>query len=213
MRRCIFLLIFLISVTAGNVFAEEGKENVINFTKIQEEYKTYSSPVGISANSLGDVAIGFEDHHINVYGKDGNFKYGFAFKLYGTYFFNMDDQNIIMIFNVRGDTCYYFNTDAELIKKEKISDREEIKRYYKNYYNKRSVNIDEINYLLKEVFGYTKLIKTDANGNETIIFETGSQYIGRVFISLIILIFVVIVICGVIKTVSTEMKKYKEKTK
>lgn len=124
-------------------------------------------------------------------------------------FFGIDDENNVMIFNVRGDTCYYFNTDAELIKKEKISDREEIKRYYKNYSNKTSVNVGGIKYVLKENFGYAKLVKIDENGNESIIYEMGSQYAGRILITSIILIFVIIVILGVIKTVLTQMKKYK----
>lgn len=202
-------MVALLSVIVGNAFADGSKENVIDFKKVQEEYKTYTSPVGISANSSGDVAIGFKDYHINVYDKNGNFKYGFAFKLYGTYFFGIDDENNVMIFNVRGDTCYYFNTDAELIKKEKISDREEIKRYYKNYSNKTSVNVGGIKYVLKENFGYAKLVKIDENGNESIIYEMGSQYAGRILITSIILIFVIIVILGVIKTVLTQMKKYK----
>lgn len=105
---------------------------------------------------------------------------------------------------------YYFNNDAELIKTEKISNPEELKNYYKNRPDKENVNIDGVNYSLKQVLGYIKFAKTDADGNESVIYETGLQYAVKAFVALTVLAFLAIVICGFIKTISTEMKKYTE---
>jgi len=210
-KRLVILLFVLLSVGIGSGYADKTDKNDLNFRKTNREHKTYLSAVGISANSSGDIAIGFVDDYINVYDKYGNFKYSFAFNVEGRYLFEFDEQDDIMIFSVRDSAYYYFNSDAELIKTEKISNSEESESYYTNHSSKRKVNnvdIDGINYSLKQVFGYIRLIKTDADGNETIIYETGLQYIVKVLIVLVILAFAAIVICGLIKTISTEMKKY-----
>ncbi|ADU73845.1 hypothetical protein M972_11810 [Acetivibrio thermocellus AD2] len=214
MKRKIFLLfmslIMLLNVGIGNVYADETGKNALNFRKIYKEHRTYSSAVGISANSLGDIAIGFNDDYINVYDKQGSFKYSFAFEVNGNYFFEFDNENNIVIFSVTDGMRYYFNNDAELIKTEKISDPEELKNYYKNRPDKENVNIDGVNYSLKQVLGYIKFAKTDADGNESVIYETGLQYAVKAFVALTVLAFLAIVICGFIKTISTEMKKYTE---
>jgi len=80
----------------------------------------------------------------------------------GNYFFEFDNENNIVIFSVTDGMRYYFNNDAELIKTEKISDPEELKNYYKNRPDKENVNIDGVNYSLKQVLGYIKFAKTDA---------------------------------------------------
>ncbi|GAE88805.1 hypothetical protein JCM21531_2280 [Acetivibrio straminisolvens JCM 21531] len=153
MKRCIFLLFILLSVAIGNVYADETGKNVLNFRKINKEHKTYFCAVGISANSLGDVAIGFSDDYINVYDKHGNFKYSFAFKVDGSYLFEFDNQNNIIIFTARDGMRYYFSADAKLIRTEKISDPVERERYYENHSNKRNLDVDGISYSMRQAFG------------------------------------------------------------
>jgi len=46
--------------------------------------------------------------------------------------------------------------------------------------------------------------------NESVIYETGLQYAVKAFVALTVLAFLAIVICGFIKTISTEMKNIRK---
>lgn len=182
-----------------NAYADDN--SVIAFQKIDKEHKSLLSVVGISVNSKDEIAIGFRDNHINIYDDNGNFIYGYKFSLNGSYVFKYDENDNIMIFPIRASRCYFFNTDAELIKTREFSNSTEEDKYFRSLKGNKRVSINGNLYEVRETFGYTKLIKTEANGEMTIIYDIGWLYAGKIAISLLKLLFVIIVLMTIRKEI------------
>lgn len=55
-----------IDIVKAESFGSNEKLNILKFNKTDYEHHTYKSSVGISVNSIGDIAIGFDDKYINI---------------------------------------------------------------------------------------------------------------------------------------------------
>jgi hypothetical protein len=112
MRKYLIVIILFLTFSK-NVNA---KYNDLTFMKNFEEHKTISSAVGISLNSKGEIALGFKDKFINVYDINGKFICCYSFYTSGSYVFEYDKNDNIMIFPIRSDACFFYDTNAKLIK-------------------------------------------------------------------------------------------------
>lgn len=197
-RRCI---IFILIVLACTIYCQDAYA-IIAFQKTDKEHKSLLSVVGISVNSKGEIAIGFRDNHINIYDDNGNFINGYTFKTSGSYRFKYDEYDNIMIFAVRSGICYFLNSAAELIKTREFSNSTEESKYLRSLEEgNKKISINGNLYEVKNPFGYTKLIKTEANGEMTIIYDIGWFYAGKIAISLLELLFVIIVLMMIRKEI------------
>lgn len=213
MKKYIALILLLLCFVTIGINADEDNNNILKFRRSEAEHQTLASAVCISANSIEDLAIGFSDKYINVYDKNGNFKYSYVFEFNGSYVFEFDSLNNIMILPARGDSSYYFNSGAELLKTKKISNSGENDKYYRTLLNNKSINANGNKYVLEQSFGYTRLVKTDINGNEKVIYDSGSKYIGKIIAGVFILAFVIIVIFVIARTIKTEAERFRNASK
>lgn len=210
MKRLIILIIIGFTIICQNAYADDN--NIIAFKKNKEEHRTPSSAVGISINSKYEIALGFKDRYINVYDSNGKFINGYSFNFYGSYVFKYDEMDNIMIFPIRSSACYFFNTDAKLVITREITDEVEEDRYYRALEGNKKVSINGNLYELRESLGYTKLLKTDANGNITIIYDMGwDYYTGNILKEVGFLIFIIICLFTLKKTFRKIQKEYNDK--
>lgn len=206
MKKNVLILLIIILFSAIQTYSIGMDSDTLNFEKIKEEHQTISSAACISANSKGDIAIGFNDDYINVYNNSGKYERSYAFKVDGSYFFELDDMGGIMIFTLRGNKSYYYNEEAELLKTEefRIGDSE---IYYKEHEGVKKLSINENTYEISQRWGYTKLTKIDINGYVTSIYEDGSAYYIKVFMLLFfwacVSVAIIIIIRSVIKKTNT----------
>lgn len=184
----LILIIFIIVISSEKSYATEDYK--IFFKETTKEHRSVNPIVGISVNSDDEVALGFtskySDHaYINVYDNKGNFIRGYSFQSSGSYSFKYGEMNNITVYFVRGGIVCIFDANAKLVKAFEFSDYEEERKYAASISNEKSVmangNFYEIN---STFFGYTRLTKTDAEGNVTIIYDND---IGRVYSTYLII--------------------------
>lgn len=200
MKRIILIFLVLLMTLTISFSINGENSNIFDFAKIKEQHRTLSSAVGISVNSNHEIALGFSDGYINVYGSDGKYKYGYSFNLNGSYVFEYDDLSNIMIFPIRADGYYRFNDEGVLIETRKFTDEVEKEKYYRSLENKKVASINGNTYALRQSFGYTELTKTDEKGNRTVIYDIGSDYAGKVLISVLVISFVIVCILTIVKS-------------
>lgn len=203
----------LISQLTVTIDASDRVDNVLKFQKSNNEYDTSSSVVCISANSLGSVAIGFQDKHINVYDNIGNYLYSYSFDFNGSYVFEFDEADNIVIIPARGEESYYFSSDAELQQVKKLYSSIESDKHYRKLLQTKKITVNNKNYELVQSFANTKVIQSDENGNQKIFYESKSNYLGNLTGIFLVLAFVLIVIVTVVRTTLNEVKNYKNKIK
>jgi len=195
-------------ITLGNVCSLALNENPLNLIRSEVEHKTAADSIGISADHEGKIAIGFRDDSINIYNNNGTFVYSYTFDEPGSYTFSFDEENNLVIFSVRGYTRYYFNGKGDFIKAETFPTEDIGYNYYKESKNPFTLKINNAKYIIKQPWGYTKLIKIGADGYESVIYDSGSLYFSKVLIRLFIIIAIVAIVISVKKEYISERKKY-----
>lgn len=125
----------------------------------------------------GTFAIGCEDYnrkYVYVYSAKKEFLYGYSFSCSGSFEIELlaDSINIYM---VRGDKLVNLGSNGEVLSYEKILDLDENWSYW-NEVRKTEKKVDDKTYSLKDrallIFpSYAKLVVTDSEGNEEILYE------------------------------------------
>ena len=235
MNKRIFLLILfsaftLLCVAGGNVFAmntdfstedmqPENQKSFLsnlNLHLITEEPKKNTIKC-FDVNDNGLIVIGCEDFSkktVSVYSEAGIFKYGYVFEDSGSFGVEWDGDNIIIYF-VRSDVAASFDPLANNVELRKIQNTTDNNFYwnYSVFSEHRTISTNE--YTIKNNMGffnifsssYDQLIKTDEEGNTTIIYDAGNGHM----IKIILILIVVFVFAGlVIYRVILEFKKAKE---
>jgi len=199
MKRNAFILLLIIPFLTIQTYSIGMDNETLKLTRVKGEHRTISSATCISANSKGDIAIGFNDDYINVYDSSGKFVCSYVFEVDGSHFFELDDTDGIMIFTLRGNKSYY-NKEAELLKTEKFSNVDDSEIYYNEHEGVKKISVNKNTYELSQHWRYTKLTKIDTNGYVTSIYEDGPIYYVKVFILLSILSCVFIALIIIIKS-------------
>ncbi|HEX2944619.1 MAG TPA: hypothetical protein VHT96_01535 [Clostridia bacterium] len=200
MKRNVFVLLIIILLFATQTYSFGTDIDTLNLTRIEKEHQTISSAVCISANSRGDIALGFNDDYINVYDSNGKFVCSYSFNVNSSYFFEIDDMDGIMIFSLRGNKSYYYNKEAELLKTKKFNNIDESGNYFEEHEGIKKISVNKNTYELSQRWGYTKLTKVDTNGYVTSIYEDGYIFYIKIFVLLLILVCVSIAIIIIIKS-------------
>ncbi len=157
----------------------------------------------------GLIAIGFtssENKHISVYDTTGKFQYGYIFNCNQSFGVQWDNANLIIYF-VRSDVAASFSSDGANVELKKIEDTMDNNSYWNHFVFSKEKTIDGNKYVIKNSMGvlnifsssYSQLLKTDSNGNETVLYDVSTtQATKTIFIFIAVLIFVALVTAVII---------------
>lgn len=174
-------------------------------------------------NNDGSIVVGTKNAREKlalIYTSDGTFKYGYAFDCSGSFGVEWDDNNVLIYF-VRSDVAALFDETGNVLELNKIQNTSDNNSYWNNfvYSTERTVNEDQ--YIMKNNMGlfnifvpsYSQLIKVDADGNTTTIYDVSSAYkIKIVVIFIAVILFVAIVISGVVRQfIKLKMRSFQSK--
>ncbi len=186
MRRILItvMMMFLLSVT---VFGAEGGFETEPKGNVKEAYDAYEiSPVTkevlkkravvFDVHPDGSYVVGCEDYdrkYVYVYTSDKAFWYGYSFSAYGSFAVELLEDSL-NVYLVRGSCLINLSTDGDVLAYETILDTTENNAYW-NEIQKKEQKIGNTTYKLKEPFliipMYKKLVATDTEGNEEILYE------------------------------------------
>lgn len=166
----------------------------INLSLITEEPKKNAIRC-FDVNDNGFIVIGSEDStkkSVSVYAPDGTFKYGYAFNCSGSFGVEWDNNNIILYF-VRSDVAALFDDEGKNIELKSIQDTTDNNSYWNNSVYSKQRTINGCQYTMRNNMGlfntfsssYSELIKTDASGNITTIYDVNSEYTTKFVITFI----------------------------
>ena len=143
-------------------------------------------------NDNGLIAIGIDGTFkkmVLVYSEDGLFKYGYEFDDSGTFGLEWDEENIIIYFS-RSSVAILVDPSANILELKEIPETSENNSYwlYSVYSDSRKVNSNE--YIVRKnlgllnifCFSYTQLIKTDLDGNTTIIYDAKTECLVKILL-------------------------------
>lgn len=219
----IILLFFIITFSGGfkilgmttgftteNMSPKEQKLFLSNMkiTLLDTDVKSESMSC-FDVSDEGLVALGFINNTICVYNHNGDFKYGYSFDCSGSFGVEWDDENLLVYF-VRSDIAVLLDNSATCLEIKEISNSIQNNTYWNHtvFAEKRLIGKDKFE--IKNDLGilnifttsYSKLVKTNENGIETVIYDISNHYRLKVLLMLFgIILFIIIVVCVIIKQI------------
>lgn len=223
--RCIFtILLLLLLLTNGGVKVFAMNTGFSTESLSENDTGTFLKNVNISVladepqkkaiecfavNENGVIAIGCSDSEnktVCIYTSDGDFQYGYSFECSGNFGIELD-RNILIIYFVRSDVAVAVNPVGEVESILKIQNTPENNSYWNNcvFLTRRKIGGTE--YTLKNDMGvfnlfassYSQLITTNANGEESIIYDVSStQCSNMIAVFIGVLLFICLVVAVVI---------------
>ncbi len=181
----------------------------INLTLISDEPQK-STFTCFDVSESGQVAIGFandQNKYISVYDANGKFQYGYVFNCNQSFGVQWDSANLIIYF-VRSDVAASFDSNGANVESRTIEDTADNNSYWNRCVFSKEKTIDTNRYTAKNNMGilnifassYSQLLKTDSNGNETIIYDGGTTQTAQTVLFIIaVLIFAALVTALVIR--------------
>ncbi len=163
----------VLSLTRYNVFVEEYDEE--GTYKIWDNINLKSSDVLISnaphiynidVSESGKVAVtltSLAQDSVAVFNENGDFIKSFTFDSSGSVYVVWNDENLVLLF-VRGDVAFEFSLDGEPVAAYSYFDD--------SIYRDLEQNSIEMNGSVYEVKRDSILTKTDATGNEVVIYKS-----------------------------------------
>lgn len=218
----VFLIVFntLINAFAMNTgfsvseMSSEDKQTFLSNVKlslISEEPKkdTFSC---FDVNNMGLIALGYDtidENYISVYDANGKFQYGYTFSCDGSFGVQWNDKNL-MVYFVRSDVAASFDKNGTNVEIKNIDDTDVNNSYWHNTVFSTEKNIDTNRYKIKNNMGllnvlatdYSQLIKTDSDGNVTIIYDVSTAQLTKtVIIVTAVVLFVAFVIFSLVRQI------------
>lgn len=185
--------------------------------KVIEEPDSVKGFTCFDVNENGDFVLGYwtdEKNYILVFNEPANFLYGFSLHSNGSLGVQWDNENIIY-YSVRGDFVASIDKAGNLTEMRNISNTTENNTSYNRliFGNKRQVG--NVTYKAEKsiLFSsmYSKLIKIEKDGTETVLFDVSKQnLIGTVIIAVLIVSAFVSIITYFIITIKKSIKNTDE---
>ena len=186
----------------------EKRENILSNIDLKITMQE-AKDLGISCFDVSDnetIAIGASDavqRYVYVYDKYGIFQYGYVFKSNGSFRIEWDNENIIIHF-IRSNLAASFDKDGNNIELRYFDDTSEYYSYWDQLGSSERI-VNGTSYTIENNIGLLKflttsrsqLIKTEANGDVTILYDVKTGHIARAItlIVFIIVIFIVAILC------------------
>lgn len=161
-------------------------------------------------NADGWIVIGSEsldDKFVLVYAPDGTFQYGYTFTDYGTFDVGWNNSNVLIYF-VRGDLALELDPQGECVDLRKIQNTWENNDYWNETVRATKREVQGYQYRMRNASGilnlfmwdYAQLIRMDANGNTTVLYDASNEYEVRTVMFLVIgVAFVMAVVLGLVR--------------
>ena len=170
--------------------------------------------VSFDISDDGEILLGFEGNEFAVVDEMGVVNL-YEFTNDGIFYVKWNDDNILLLL-VRGSIVVEIDTDGQLVNMIKADESSSHNNSLWNYISrKKCISQGEYSYCVRNDMGlfnfftssYSQLIKTDSNGNTTVIYDISDAIIAK---SILLLFCVVILIAVVVKSVVIESEKYKK---
>ncbi|MHB8961559.1 MAG: hypothetical protein ACYC5K_00180 [Saccharofermentanales bacterium] len=185
---------------------DETRANIVgNLNIILVNTPVKNIPIScFDVNEYGDIALGFNDlsnKSICVYNSDGSFKYGYSFMTNGRFGVEWDEANLIIFF-VRGDIAAQVDDNANVIDVKKISNSFQNNSYWNHKVFSTIRTENDTTYMLRNDLGllnlfamstYSKLIKTNGDGSELVLYDVSSDLAIKIITFGIIILFTIII--------------------
>lgn len=177
--------------------------------------RTITDPVSLSNIELpivsfdvsenGEILLGFKENKIAVIDEDEVLHF-FEFVTAGSYYVQWNDHNILLLL-VRSSVVVELSQDGQLVNMILTDDHSmQNQSLWRQLINKTQINIGQSSYSMRNDMGilnffassYSQLVKTDSNGNSTMIYDVNSAQLAGTIIELIfVFIFCAIVVLGI----------------
>lgn len=171
-----------------------------------------SSIVSFDVSDDGEILLGFEGNKFAVVDGTGVVNL-YEFTNDGIFYVQWNGDNILLLL-VRGSIVIEINSDGHLVNMIKADESSSENNSIWNYLSRRKcIRQGEYSYCIRNDMGlfnfftssYSQLIKTDSNGNTTVIYDISDTIIAK----MIILLFCAVVLVAVIvKSVVMKSTKY-----
>lgn len=159
----------------------------------------------------GDIALGFHKFarkSVCVYNSDGRFKYGYSFDTDGQFGIGWNEERIV-IYLVRGDIAVLIDDNANIMEMQKIQNTFPNNSYWNHTVFKTSRTTDDADYSIRNDLGllnlfamssYSKLVKKDRDGEETILYDaSNSLAITIITYGIIVILFITFAIAYIVR--------------
>lgn len=152
--------------------------------KVSKDREMRDTFCSFHVNKNGEIAIGLCNNTINVYGSDNQFLYSISFQGTGSYSLEWDEHDL-NIYLVRGGIAVEIDSSGNLIEmREIITNSQHNNSYWIKLRNPSKI-INDNKYEMRNEHGflnifvaqsYSKLVKTDTNGDELVIYDVSSKH-------------------------------------
>jgi len=155
---------------------------------VSESKPTNAAICSFDVNENGDIALGLCNNTINIYDSNGQYQYSYFFTTSGSYSVEWDNDKLL-IFLVRSSALLQVDSKGKLVEMKKATETADNSIYLISLRKPRRTVNDSV-YVIKNELGffnliirssYSKLVKTDANGTQTVIYDVSRSY-NRTFI-------------------------------
>lgn len=165
---------------------------------------------GISCFDISDsemIALGRDTSlgkYVYIYDSNGIFQYGYSFYDYGRFRVEWDNENIIIHF-VRSDLAALIDENGKIIELKKIENTNENNSYWRQLNSPERV-VNNNKYTLKCDMGllnfvalsYSQVVKTDSNGDVTMMYDANTAYLIQTIMALIGIVSFISIVVGTI---------------
>ena len=218
----VFLLLFMnflrvsamntgFSTTAVNEKEQETFWNNLELSLLTDEVRGGKIKC-FDVDAEGRVAIGLtgpRGKYISVYDSDGAFQYGYSFDCGQDYGVQWDGTNLLLYF-VRSDMAVSLDESGQKTELRAIEQTIENNSYWNHVVFSDVKTVGEVKYEMRNRMGplnlfassYSQLVKTDGNGDETILYDVSRrQLLQTVAGILAVLAFLTIAIATILRQV------------
>lgn len=218
---CVFTIIFLstcievLATTTGfstEPIPDKDKETfLINIKLSRFQIEPERKPLDcFDVNENKMFAVGYSRHErktVCVYSKKVDFMYGYEFECSGDFGVELKDNNTLSIYFVRSHVALDIDEKGEIESVSKILDTTDNNSYWNNNVSTSKRKVGDTLYQLKNDMGifnifatsYSRLSALNENGEETILYDSGTNYLSFIIKTIIFIFFISAVVTCIIK--------------
>lgn len=139
---------------------------------------------GFGADDAGNYALAFAGNYVYVYNSSGEFLYGVHFKAMGVCGIDLCEKGL-QIYNVRSEMLLTYDSTGNCVDVQKVAPKA-AQSYLQSYLEKESKETACGTYRLERPLDigsyYTKLVVTDPNGSETVLYDDPTGHYGEIVV-------------------------------
>lgn len=169
-------------------------------------------------NEAGDLAIGLRNRIVNVYDSDNRFLYSITFQGAGSYSIEWKENNLLL-YLVRSDIAVEIDSSGNLITmREIITNSQHNNAYWNKLRDPTKIFNDNI-YEMRNEHGflnfftmyYSKLVKTNADGKEFVIYDVSSKHRTTLIVSFVGVLLFTSIVTGTVLRYWTKLRQQSKK--